>query len=82
MTVTESGTGTVDATFTVDLNAPSGRAVSVDYATAGQHRDRAGRLRSRRERDARFRRRGTSEDGHGRSTGDVLNEINETFTRT
>ena len=34
MTVTEGDSGTVDATFTVSLNAPSGRALSVDYATA------------------------------------------------
>ena len=31
---TEGNTGTVDATFTVTLHAPSGRAVTVDYATA------------------------------------------------
>ena len=30
----EGNSGTVNATFTVTLNAPSGRAVSVDYATA------------------------------------------------
>ena len=34
VTVTESNTGTVDAVFTVSLNAPSGRTVTVDYATA------------------------------------------------
>ncbi len=34
VTVTESDSGTVDATFTVSLNTPSGRALSVDYATA------------------------------------------------
>ena len=34
VSVTEGDAGTVDATFTVSLNAPSGRAVNVDYATA------------------------------------------------
>ena len=34
VTVTEGNTGTVAATFAVTLNTPSGRAVSVDYATA------------------------------------------------
>ena len=34
VSVTEGDAGTVDATFTVSLSAPSGRAVTVDYATA------------------------------------------------
>ena len=34
MTVTEGDAGTTNATFTVTLNAPSGRTVSVGYATA------------------------------------------------
>ena len=34
VTVIEGDSGTIDATFTVSLNAPSGRALSVDYATA------------------------------------------------
>ena len=34
VTVTEGNAGTVDATFTVTLNASSGRNVTVDYATA------------------------------------------------
>ena len=34
VTVTEGDAGTVDAVFTVSLNAPSGRALSVDFATA------------------------------------------------
>ena len=34
MTVTEGNAGTVDATFTVTPHAPSGRTVTVDYATA------------------------------------------------
>ena len=33
-TVTEGNSGTVDATFTVSLSAPSGRTVTVDFATA------------------------------------------------
>ena len=34
VTVTEGNSGTVAATFTVSLNVPSGRGVTVDYATA------------------------------------------------
>ncbi len=34
VTVTEGNGGTVDATFTVGLDNPSGRAVTVDFATA------------------------------------------------
>ncbi len=34
VTVTEGNTGTVNATFTIGLNAASGRTVTVDYATA------------------------------------------------
>ncbi len=34
VTVAEGNSGTVAATFTVGLSAPSGRAVSADYATA------------------------------------------------
>ena len=34
VTVTEGDSGTVDPTFAVDLSAPSGQTVSVDFATA------------------------------------------------
>ena len=34
VTVTEGNTGTTDAVFTVTLAAPSGQAITVDYATA------------------------------------------------
>ena len=34
VTVTEGDSGTTNANFTVSLNAPSGRTVTVDYATA------------------------------------------------
>ncbi len=34
VTVTEGNSGTVNATYTVSLNVPSGRGVTVDYATA------------------------------------------------
>jgi hypothetical protein len=34
VTVTEGNAGTANATFTVGLDAPSGRAVSVEYSTA------------------------------------------------
>ena len=36
VTVTEGNVGTTQATYTVSLNAASGRAVSVDFATADQ----------------------------------------------
>ena len=42
MTVTEGNSGTVDATFTVSLDAPAAAAVTVDYATADGTADRAG----------------------------------------
>ena len=34
MTVTEGDSGTQTATFTVSLSAPSGKPITVDYATA------------------------------------------------
>jgi hypothetical protein len=34
VTVTEGDSGTTNANFTVSLNAPSGRTVTVDYSTA------------------------------------------------
>ena len=76
--VTEGDTGTVVATFTVSLNAPSGRAVSVDYATANNTAttpaDYAAAL-------------GTLNFAAGETTktvavtvnGDTLDEINETY---
>ena len=42
--VTEGNSGTTAATFTVTLSAPSGDAVTVDYATADGTADAAGRL--------------------------------------
>ncbi len=78
MAVTEGDTGTVVASFTVSLNAPSGRAVSVDYATANNTAttpaDYAAAL-------------GTLSFAAGETTktvavtvnGDTLDEINETY---
>ena len=63
VTVTEGNTGTVDATFTVTLSAVSGRAVTVNYATANGTRSRAGRLR-RGQRHADLRRRRDDADRH------------------
>ena len=76
--VAEGDTGAVVATFTVSLNAPSGRAVSVDYATANNTAttpaDYAAAL-------------GTLNFAAGETTktvdvtvnGDTLDEINETY---
>ena len=59
----EGNSGTVNATFSVSLNTPSGRAVSVDFATARQLGDCARRLRGGR-RNADLRRRGDHQDNH------------------
>ena len=44
VTVTEGNAGTVTATFTVNLVAPSGWEVTVDFFDFRRHRARAGRL--------------------------------------
>ena len=61
-TVTEGNTGTVTATFTVTLDAPSGRTVTVDYAppTARPLRRATTSPRAARSRSSRARRRSRS----------------------
>ena len=64
VTVTEGNAGTTDATFTVSLDAPSGRAVSAGYATAEGTATSAGRLRGF-ERNRQLRGRRDDQDDHG-----------------
>ena len=79
VTVTEGNGGTVNATFTVSLNGPSGRSLSVDYATAD------GTATAPADYQATS---GTVTFAAGQTTqqvtvlvnGDVLDEANETFT--
>ena len=78
-TVTEGDAGTVDATFTVSLNTPSSRTITVDYATAD------GSATSPADYTAAA---GTLTFSPGQTTktvtvhvnGDLLDEVNETFT--
>ena len=78
MTVTEGNSGTVAATFTVSLNTASGRAVSVDYATAdgtatqpGDYAPATGTLN--------FTAGQTTRTFTVQVQGDTLDEDNETF---
>jgi hypothetical protein len=79
--VTEGDAGTVDATFNVSLSAPSGRAISVDYATEN------GTATAPADYQAAG---GTVTFAAGdigkqltvKVNGDVLDEANETFTVT
>jgi large repetitive protein len=77
--VTEGNSGTLNATFTVDLNAASGRQVSVSYATAdgtatapGDYQSRSGTLS--------FAPGVLSRPVTVPIVGDTLDENNETFT--
>jgi hypothetical protein len=78
VTVTEGVTGTVNANFTVSLNAPSGRTVTVGYATAD------GTAHAPDDYPAGS---GTVTFAAGQTTktvtvlvnGDLLNENNETY---
>ena len=79
VTVTEGDTGTVNATFTVSLNAPSGRELTVDYATAngtalapGDYTSDSGTLT--------FAAGETTSQVTVSVRGDVLDESDETFT--
>ena len=78
-TVTEGDEGTVDASFTVSLNTPSSRTITVDYSTA----DGSGTS------PADYTAAGgtlTFDPGQSAKTvtvpvnGDLLDEANETFT--
>ena len=74
----EGNSGTVNATFTVALNTPSGRAVSVNYATADSSASAPADYTATG---------GTLDFAAGQTTktvtvvvnGDVLDEINEQF---
>ena len=78
VTVAEGNSGTVNATFTVALNTPSGRAVSVNYATADSSATAPADYAATG---------GTLDFAAGQTTktvtvvvnGDVLDEINEQF---
>ena len=80
VTVTEGDAGTTNATFTVTLAPASGQTVTVDYATA----DGTATARPTTPRTS-----GTLTFAPGQTTqtvtvpvnGDLLDEINETFTR-
>jgi Calx-beta domain len=77
--VTEGDNGTVAATFTVSLETPSGRALSVDYATANAMATAPADYVAAS---------GTLNFGAGQTSrevtvvvnGDVLDEANETYT--
>ena len=77
--VTEGDGGTVDATFTVGLDSPSGRAVTVDYATAdgtasapADYGSTSGTLT--------FTAGQTTKQVTVAVNGDLLDEANETYT--
>ena len=76
--VTEGNAGTVSATFTVTLSAPSGRTVTRRLRDRGRDRHRAGRLPGR-DRDAHLRPRPDDEQVTVHVNGDLLDEANETF---
>jgi large repetitive protein len=77
-TVTEPDTGSVSATFSVSLNAPSARSITVDYATAngtavapGDYTAGSGTLT--------FSPGQTAKQVTVLVNGDLLDEANETF---
>ena len=79
--MTEGDSGTQDAVFTVDLSAPSGRAVSVDYATTngtavepGDYTETSGSLT--------FAPGETTKDVNVPVVGELDTELTETFTLT
>ena len=79
MTVTEGNTGTVTATFTVTLSAPSGRTVTVDYATANGTAIAPGDYTAA-SGDAHLRGRRDHEDGRRSwSTATSSTRLDETF---
>ena len=78
VTVVEGDAGTVDATFTVTLNAPSGRNVSVDYATADDTAHTPGDYVARNGQLV-FTPGQTSKQVTVQVNGETLDETNETF---
>src|SRR5439155_49664 len=79
VTVLEGNLGVVNAIFTVTLSAPSGQTVTVDYSTAdgtalqpGDYASTSGTLT--------FNLGVTTQTITVPVNGDLLNEINETYT--
>ena len=79
VTVTEGNGGTVNATFTLTLNLPSGRNLSVDYATADGTATAPADYQAT-SGTATFTAGQTSQQVTVLVNGDVLDEANETFT--
>ena len=79
VSVTEGDAGTVDASFTVSLNAPSGRSVAVDYATANGNAT-AGADYSAAAGTLIFAAGETTKTVIVPVDGDLLDESDETFT--
>jgi ribosomal protein L35AE/L33A len=79
VTVTEGNGGTVNATFTLSLNLPSGRDVSVDYATADGTAQAPADYQAT-SGTATFTAGQTSQQVTVLVNGDLLDETNETFT--
>ena len=76
--VTEGNTGTVNANFTVSLNVPSGRAVTVDFATANGTAQAPGDYQAG-SGTVTFAAGQTSRQVTVLVNGDLLDEANETF---
>ena len=79
VTVTEGDAGTVDATFTVSVDTPSGRTVTVDYATADGTAHAPGDYQSR-DGTLTFAAGQTSRTITVLVNGDTVDENNETYT--
>ena len=79
VTVTEGNGGTVNATFTLSLNGPSGRSLSVDYATADGTATAPADYQAT-SGTATFTAGQTAQQVTVLVNGDVLDEANETFT--
>ena len=80
-TVTEGNTGTVTATFTATLDAPSGRTVTVDYATADGTATAPGDYLAA-SGTVTFLPNQTSRPVSVTVNGDTLDEANETYLVT
>ncbi|HKB19631.1 MAG TPA: Calx-beta domain-containing protein, partial [Gaiellaceae bacterium] len=78
VTVTEGDTGTTNANFTVSLNAPSGRTVSVSYATADGTAHAPNDYQAAGDR-LTFAAGQTTKTVTVLVKGDLLNENNETY---
>ena len=80
VTVTEGSSGTTMATFTVTQSAPSGRAVSVDIATADGSATAAGGDYAAGNATLTIAAGDTTADFTVAVTGDALSEDTETFS--